>query len=96
MVRPSQVLLPEGWNRSGVPDRYWRPVADDPRVEDVHGAIFVPAALLQERLPAALERANEHRGLDERGSAAAMLRRIVELVKEVEDQGRRLLLIVSP
>src|SRR5262245_49067174 len=47
---PSQELLPEAWNRSGVSDTTWPPVADDPRVEDVHGAIFVPTILLQERL----------------------------------------------
>lgn len=95
MVRPSQALLPEGWNRSGVPDRYWRPVPDDPRVEDVRGAIFAPAVVLRERLPAALRRASEHPGRDAE-AAAAMLLRIVDLATEAEEQGRRLLLVVSP
>ena len=93
---PSQELLPEAWNRSAGPSTGWSPVADDPRVEDVHGAMFVPSVLLQDRLPAALRRANENLREDERDRTAEMLKRIVDLARAVEEQGRRLLLYLSP
>jgi hypothetical protein len=43
---PSQTLLPEAWNRYASPRSGWRTVPDDPRVEDVRGAIFAPSDLL--------------------------------------------------
>lgn len=91
------VLAPEGWMQNGsVPFVGWDAPEWHPGVTRVDSVcVCIPAAVLRQRLPEAIETAASIESSDERAEVIEALRALVDLVEAVEGDGDRVAIGIS-